>query len=199
MGTYLVYNENIISHRKCGFRYLNEQFNYDSNPPEYQMTDFLENGKYEKIKWVIIREPFDHFLSAVDTLFNDFEYMNKIHDVKSKDDLFYEVLKTFVMGNDDHWSPNFFKHVYILSKKVNLTMVHLNDLTNFIQSEIKLLPVLKTNKHTSRKNEGEEIKLKIDSYYPKMGNIIRNLIHDEMYFYNKLIEENNVFNPNKIF
>jgi hypothetical protein len=163
------------------------------------MTDFLENGEYEKIKWVIIREPFDHFLSAVDTLSNDFEYMSKIHDVKPEDDLFYEVLKTLVMGNDDHWSPNFFKHVYILSKKVNLRFVHLNDLSDFIENEIKLPSVVKSKKHSSRnRDNGNEIKMKIDKDYPKMGNIIRNLIKDELYFYNKIIEENTVFNYNKI-
>jgi len=199
MCTYNIYNENIISHSKCGTRYLNDCFNYDNNPPQIEATQLIENGNFSKIKWVIIRNPYDHFLSAVDTLSNDFRYMSELHNVKPEDDLFLEVLRTFLMGNDDHWSPSFFKHIYILSKKVNLRLVHLNDLSDFIKNEIKLPSVVKSEKHSSRNGDnGNEIKIKIDENYPKMGDTMRKLIHDELYFYNKLIKENNIFNPNNI-
>ena len=201
MCTYNIYNENIISHSKCGSRYLNDIFKFDNNspPPQIEATQLIESGYFSKIKWVIIRNPFDHFLSAVDTLSNDFRYMSELHNVKLEDDLFLEVLRTFLMGDDDHWSPSFFKHIYILSKKVNLTLVHLKDLSDFIENEIKLSPIIK-NKHHSSRNEdnGNEIKIKIDKLYPKMGDIMRNLIQDELYFYNKLIEENKLFNSKSI-
>lgn len=199
MCTYNIYNENIISHSKCGTRYLNDQFKFDNDPPQIEATELIESGDFSKIKWVIIRNPFDHFLSAVDTLSNDFRYMSELHDVKLGDDLFLEVLRTFLMGNDDHWSPSFFKHIYILSKKVNLTLVHLNDLSDFIENEIKLPPVKKSKKHSSRNvNNGNEIKIKIDECYPKMSDIIRKLLHDELYFYDKLIKENKIFNSKSI-
>jgi hypothetical protein len=199
MCTYNIYNENIISHSKCGTRYLNEQFNNHNNPPQIDAIKLIESIDFSKIKWVIIRNPFDHFLSAVDTLSNDFRYMSELHNVKPEDDLFLEVLRTFLMGDDDHWSPSFFKHIYILSKKVNLTLVHLKDLSNFMENEIKLSLVLYSKKHSSRNsNNGNEIEIKIDKLHPEMGIIMRNLLRDELYFYNKLIEENEIFKPFKL-
>jgi hypothetical protein len=125
--------------------------------------------------------------------------MSELHNVKLEDDLFLEVLRTFLMGDDDHWSPSFFKHIYILSKKVNLTLVHLNDLSDFIENEIKLSPIIKTKDHSSRNEDnGNEIKIKIDKLYPKMGKIMEKLLQDELYFYNKLIEENKIFIPIKL-
>jgi hypothetical protein len=199
MCTYNVYNENIISHSKCGTRYLNDQFNNHNNPLQIEAIKLIEGLDFNKIKWVIIRDPFDHFLSAVDTLSNNFKYMSKLHNVKPEDDLFLEVLRTLLMGDDDHWSPSFFKHIYILSKKVNLTLVHLKDLSNFMENEIKLSPVLYSKKHSSRNGDnGNEIKMKIDEHYPKMSNIISKLLKDELYFYNKLIIENKIFKPIKL-
>ena len=199
MCTYNIYNENIISHSKCGTRYLNDCFNYnnyDNNPPQIEATQLIENGDFNKIKWVIIRNPFNHFLSAVDTLSNDFRYMSELHNVKPEDDLFLEVLRTFLMGYDDHWSPNFFKHIYILTKKTNLTLVHLHDLSNFIESELKLPPIIKNKDHSSRKSNNEnEIERRIYEHYPKMGSVVTNLMVEELYFYNKIINENSVFNP----
>jgi hypothetical protein len=125
--------------------------------------------------------------------------MSELHNVKPEDDLFLEVLRTFLMGDDDHWSPSFFKHIYILSKKVNLTLVHLKDLSNFMENEIKLSSVLYSKKHSSRNsNNGNEIEIKIDKLHPEMGIIMRNLLRDELYFYNKLIEENEIFKPFKL-
>ena len=203
MCTYNIYNENIISHSKCGTRYLNDQFKlgfkFGIEPPQIGATELIENGDFNKIKWVIIRNPYDHFLSAVDTLSNDFRYMSELHNVKPEDDLFLEVLRTFLMGDDDHWSPSFFKHIYILSKKVNLTLVHLIDLSDFIENEIKLSLIIKNEDHSSRnKDNGNEIKIKIDKLYPKMGKIMEKLLQDELYFYNKLIEENKLFNSKSI-
>jgi hypothetical protein len=201
MCTYNIYNENIISHSKCGSRYLNDIFKFDNNspPPQIEATQLIESGYFSKIKWVIIRNPYDHFLSAVDTLSNDFRYMSELHNVKPEDDLFLEVLRTFLMGNDDHWSPSFFKHIYILSKKVNLRLVHLNDLSDFIKNEIKLPSVVKSEKHSSRNGDnGNEIKMKIDEHYPKMSNIMEKTLKDELYFYDKLIKENKIFNPKSI-
>ena len=200
MCTYNIYNENIISHSKCGTRYLNDQFKlgfkFDIEPPQIGATELIENGDFNKIKWVIIRNPFNHFLSAVDTLSNDFRYMSELHNVKPEDDLFLEVLRTFLMGYDDHWSPNFFKHIYILTKKINLTLVHLHDLSNFIESELKLPPIIKNKDHSSRKSNNEnEIERRIYEHYPKMGSVVTNLMVEELYFYNKIINENSVFNP----
>jgi hypothetical protein len=200
MCTYNIYNENIISHSKCGTRYLNDQFKFgfkfSNEPPQIGATELIENGDFNKIKWVIIRNPYDHFLSAVDTLSNDFRYMSELHNVKPEDDLFLEVLRTFLMGYDDHWSPNFFKHIYILTKKINLTLVHLHDLSNFIENELKLPPIIKDKSHSSRKSDnGNEIERRIYEHYPKMGHIAQNLINEELYFYGKIINENTVFNP----
>ena len=200
MCTYNIYNENIISHSKCGTRYLNDQFKFGfkfgNEPPQIGATELIENGDFNKIKWVIIRNPYDHFLSAVDTLSNDFRYMSELHNVKPEDDLFLEVLRTFLMGYDDHWSPNFFKHIYILTKKINLTLVHLHDLSNFIENELKLPPIIKDKSHSSRKSDnGNEIERRIYEHYPKMGHIAQNLINEELYFYGKIINENTVFNP----
>jgi hypothetical protein len=171
-------------------------FKFGIEPPQIGATELIENGDFNKIKWVIIRNPYDHFLSAVDTLSNDFRYMSELHNVKPEDDLFLEVLRTFLMGYDDHWSPNFFKHIYILTKKTNLTLVHLHDLSNFIESELKLPPIIKNKDHSSRKSyNGNEIERRIYEHYPKMGHIAQNLINEELYFYGKIISENSVFNP----
>jgi len=198
MCTHVIYNNNILAHSKCGTKYLDELFNIPweksgehniKSPSELLDVDF-------NIKYIIIRNPKEHFLSALDTLINNEIYVKSIHKVH--DDYISNSMNILYNDLDHHWCPNYYKYIYMLCNNKKITLVHLNDLSNFVEIELKISKIEYTNIHGGRKESFEELENKCKKANLKLWNVIDKTLEDEMYFYNKLLNENEIFKSKKI-
>ena len=198
MCRYNVYNENIISHSKCGTKYLDELFNVHlekGRKKNIKSPSELLNVNLN-IKYVIIRNPKEHFLSAIDTLTNNEFYLKSIYNIN--DNYVYNSMDILYNDLDQHWCPNYCKYVYMLSNNRKITLVHLNDLSDFVEMELKMSKIEYTNSHGGRKKTFEELENKCKEANPKLWELIEKTLKDEMYFFNKLLNENVIFKSKKM-
>jgi hypothetical protein len=136
MCRYNIYNENIISHSKCGTKYLDELFNVHlekGRKKNIKSPSELLNVNLN-IKYVIIRNPKEHFLSAIDTLTNNEFYLESIYNIN--DNHVYNSMDILYNDLDQHWCPNYCKYVYMLS---NNTFIVSTGFTNIFLLLIGLL------------------------------------------------------------
>ena len=99
---------------------------------------------------------------------------------------------------DQHWCPNYYKYIYMLCNNRKITLVHLNDLSDFVEMELKIPKIEYTNVHGGRKESFEELENKCKTANPKLWELIEKTLKDELYFYDKLINENTTFKSKKI-
>jgi hypothetical protein len=193
MCIHVIYNDNILAHSKCGTKYLDELFNIPwekSGENNVKSPSELLNDNLN-IKYVIIRNPKEHFLSAIDTLVNNEFYLKSIHNIN--DNHVYNSMNILYNDLDQHWCPNYYKYIYMLCNNRKITLVHLNDLSDFVEMELKIPKIEYTNVHGGRKESFEELENKCKNANPKLWELIEKTLKDELYFYNKLIEENKLF------
>jgi hypothetical protein len=193
MCIHVIYNDNILAHSKCGTKYLDELFNIPwekSGENNVKSPSELLNDNIN-IKYVIIRNPKEHFLSAIDTLVNNEFYLKSIHNIN--DNHVYNSMNILYNDLDQHWCPNYYKYIYMLCNNRKITLVHLNDLSDFVEMELKIPKIEYTNVHGGRKESFEELENKCKNANPKLWELIEKTLKDELYFYNKLIEENKLF------
>jgi len=198
MCRYNIYNENIISHSKCGTKYLDELFNVHlekGRKKNIKSPSELLNVNLN-IKYVIIRNPKEHFLSAIDTLTNNEFYLESIYTIN--DNHVYNSMDILYNDLDQHWCPNYCKYVYMLSNNRKITLVHLNDLSDFVEMELKMSKIEYTKSHGGRKKTFEELENKCKEANPKLWELIEKTLKDEMYFFNKLLNENVIFKSKKM-
>jgi hypothetical protein len=198
MCTHNIYNDNILTHSKCGTKYLDELFNISwekSGENNVKSPSELLNVNLN-IKYVIIRNPKEHFLSAIDTLFSNEFYLKSIHNIN--DNHVYNSMNILYNDLDQHWCPNYCKYVYILCNNKKITLVHLNDLSDFVEMELKMSKIEHTKSHGGRKKTFEELENKCKEANPKLWELIEKTLEDELYFYDKLINENTTFKSKKI-
>jgi hypothetical protein len=198
MCIHVIYNDNILAHSKCGTKYLDELFNIPwekSGENNVKSPSELLNDNLN-IKYVIIRNPKEHFLSAIDTLVNNEFYLKSIHNIN--DNHVYNSMNILYNDLDQHWCPNYCKYVYMLCNNRKITLVNLNDLSDFVKMELKMPKIEYTNSHGGRKETFEELENKCKEANPKLWGLIERILKDELYFYNKLINENTIFKSKKI-
>ena len=198
MCNHNIYNHNILAHSKCGTKYLDELFGIswqNSGQKNVKSPSELLNVDLN-IKYVIIRNPKEHFLSAFDSIINNELYIKSIH--KIQDDLLSNTMNILYNDLDHHWCPNYYKYIYMLCNNRKITLVHLDDLSDFVEMELKIPKIEYTNIHGSRKESFEELENKCRNTNPKLWELIEKTLKDELYFYNKLIKENKIFNPKSI-
>jgi hypothetical protein len=180
LNFFKIYNGNILTQSKCGSRFLDNLFGKCDEI--LSLNSLLQDEYKNKFNIVIIRDPYEHLLSAVSTTYNTYGTIDNQLNVLSK-------------GRDPHWNPNLYKYLYIYGLKNKITILHLKDMSDYIEN------VLNLGKHINEM-QYQTIKI-IDEIY--INNIIENnneiwkylqtLLETEYYFYDKLIEENEVYKP----
>jgi len=198
MCIHVIYNDNILAHSKCGTKYLDELFNVHlekGRKKNIKSPSELLNVNLN-IKYVIIRNPKEHFLSAIDTLTNNEFYLESIYNIN--DNHVYNSMDILYNDLDQHWCPNYCKYVYMLSNNRKITLVHLNDLSDFVEMELKMSKIEYTKSHGGRKKTFEELENKCKESNPKLWELIEKTLKDEMYFFNKLLNENVIFKSKKM-
>lgn len=198
MCTHVIYNDNILAHSKCGTKYLDELFRIPwekSGQKNIKSPSELLNVDLN-IKYVIIRNPKEHFLSAVDTLTNNEFYLKSIYNIN--DNHVYNSMDILYNDLDQHWCPNYCKYIYMLCINRKITLVHLNDLSDFVEMELKMSKIEYTKSHGGRKKTFEELENKCKEANPKLWELIEKTLKDEMYFFNKLLNENVIFKSKKM-
>ena len=86
----------------------------------------------------------------------------------------------------------------MLSNNRKITLVHLDDLSDFVEMELKIPKIEYTNVHGGRKESFEELENKCKNANPKLWELIEKTLKDEMYFFNKLLNENVIFKSKKM-
>jgi hypothetical protein len=198
MCTHNIYNDNILSHSKCGTKYLDELFGIpwqNSGKKKIKSPSELLNVDLN-VKYVIIRNPKEHFLSALSSMVDNDLYIKSIH--KIQDDVVFNTMNILYNDLDQHWCPNYYKYIYMLCNNRKITLVHLNDLSDFVEMELKIPKIEYTNVHRGRKESFEELENKCKTANPKLWELIEKTLKDELYFYDKLINENTTFKSKKI-
>ena len=193
-----IYNDNILAHSKCGTKYLDELFGItwqNSGKKNIKSPSELLNVDLN-VKYVIIRNPKEHFLSAVSSMVENELYVKSIY--KIQDDILTNTMNILYNDLDRHWCPNYYKYIYMLCNNRKITLVHLDDLSDFVEMELKIPKIEYTNIHGSRKESFEELENKCRNTNPKLWELIEKTLKDELYFYDKLIKENKIFNPKSI-
>ena len=193
-----IYNDNILAHSKCGTKYLDELFGIpwqNSGKKNIKSPSELLNVDLN-VKYVIIRNPKEHFLSAVSSMVENELYVKSIY--KIQDDILTNTMNILYNDLDRHWCPNYYKYIYMLCNNRKITLVHLDDLSDFVEMELKIPKIEYTNIHGSRKESFEELENKCRESNPKLWGLIEKTLEDELYFYDKLIKENKIFNPKSI-
>jgi hypothetical protein len=198
MCNHNIYNDNILAHSKCGTKYLDELFGIpwqNSGKKNIKSPSELLNVDLN-VKYVIIRNPKEHFLSAVSSMVGNELYVKSIY--KIQDDMVSNTMNILYNDLDQHWCPNYYKYIYMLCNNRKITLVHLNDLSDFVEIELKISKIEYTNIHGGRKKTFEELENECKEANPKLWELIEKTLKDELYFYDKLIKENKIFNPKSI-
>ena len=71
-----IYNSSILVHYKCGTRFLDKQFNIteESNKNRFSLDELSQNQN--SIKYIVIRDPLDHLISAIYTELSETDSLN---------------------------------------------------------------------------------------------------------------------------
>ena len=178
-------NGTILTPHKCGTKYLNQVFNCSKQENVFKIKDL---HLYD-FKWLIVRDPYEHLLSAITTMYNTLDGLREID----------EILHSLVNGLDPHWIPDFYEVILSYTENHPLTLVRLSDLSFFVEHELKLIPPPKLDRHGTqilRSLSKEELINKIKTEYPSEWNALMELVETETIRYNLLFDRCNVFNPN---
>jgi len=177
---------------KCGSRFFDEHL---GNTREFIDLFELKDSKFvDKIKWIVLRDPFEYMKSAVHT-----EFINFWNGYNKKDNITEEDLFNYISKEDSqsHWHCHIFRELYlfILQFKKPPTIIMLNDLNHFVKNELKenySTNFTKTNYDFSEskiymsKDDLWDIYIKYN--YPNEFEVFSKLLEGDVFFQNKLIE-----------
>jgi hypothetical protein len=179
------HNGTILTPHKCGTKYLNEIFKKSKKENVIPFNDIFSMD----FKWLIVRDPYEHLLSAITTVYNNRESVRDLN----------EILNNFINSLDVHWNNTFYKDMLSHSLNHSFTLVELSNLTDFVEHELiinPLPPFLKrygTNIiYMSKDNLIDKIKLE----YPSEWEILMGLVESEKNYYKMLFDRCDVYNSN---
>jgi hypothetical protein len=177
-------NGTILTPHKCGTKYLNQVFNCSKQENVFSLKDL---HRYD-FKWLIVRDPYEHLLSALTNVYNNREESITLDELMNK----------FINGLDAHWIPDFYKVILSYSENHSLTLVKLSDLSSFVEHELKLVPPPKLGRYGTQnffitKNDLID---KIKTEYPSEWDTLMKMVETETTRYNLLFDRCNVYNLN---
>lgn len=177
-------NGTIFAPHKCGTKYLNKIFNCPKHDNVFNLNDLY----LFDFKWLIVRDPYEHLLSALTSVYNNRQLLITLDELMIK----------FINGMDIHWMPDFYKIILSYSENHFLTLVRLSDLTFFIEHELKLIaPKFLANTYGTQilRSSKDELINKIKTEYPSEWDTLMKLVDVERTYYNLLFDRSEVYNP----
>ena len=178
-------NGTILTPHKCGTKYLNQVFNCSKQENVFNLKDLQQ---YD-FKWLIVRDPYEHLLSALTRVYNNKQMLITLDDLMNR----------FTNGLDPHWIPDFYEVILSYSENHSLTLVKLSDLSSFVENELKLVPpkfLPKYGTQISRSLSKEELINKIKTEYPSEWSTLMGLVDTERIYYDLLFGKCGVYNLN---
>jgi hypothetical protein len=175
-----IYNNNILTQSKCGTRFLNNVFGKCNEI--ISLNSLLEDEYKNRFNVVIVRDPYEHLLSAISTTYGTYGTIDTQLNVLSK-------------GTDPHWNPNLFKYLYIYGLKNKITILHLKDITNYIENVLNLGEHINETPFQTVKITNKTFLDNLNKNHEYIWFHLNDLLKTEYLFYHKLIEENQVYRP----
>lgn len=166
----------IIAPSKCGTKFLNDVFNYRKQDNVISL-DQLDTLNFE---WLIVRDPYEHLISAISTVYNTMDNKWSLE----------EILTKIINVKNVHWVYGFYKTLLFHGINHNFKIVELENLTNFIDYLKLLRPDYDDLHHKApeRKLNRKEILDTIENDFPDHMFILMNMVEDETKYYNLLLE-----------
>lgn len=177
-----IYNNIIMVPVKCGTRYLDKIWEHQRI--ELSHAQYL---RFPKVKYMVIRDPMEHLITAIHT--QTVKFINEF----GKRDVFLESLNDFINPTGTtHWCVSFYEYLYYYRNKYgeDVQIVKLENLTELLKDlgfDIKYIPEeyhFKKYKDWMSKTELFEL---LKNNYPNEINWLLDKVKTQNIYYNKLI------------
>lgn len=177
------HNGTILTPHKCGTKYLNKVFNITGSVNVIWYKDLFS---YD-FKWLIVRDPYEHLLSAITTVYNTKHNSRDLNNIITR----------FIKGLDVHWNNTFYRCILPHSLNHSFTLVELSNLTHFVEHELELNapPLLKRYGTQTIYMTKDTLIDKIKLEYPSEWEILMGLVELEKSSYSMLFDRCNVYSP----
>lgn len=177
-------NGTILTPHKCGTKYLNKVFDLRGGVNVIN----LNNINLFDFKWLIVRDPYEHLISALTSVYNN---KHKTHNLN-------DILNRFITGLDVHWNNTFYKDMLSYSLNHSFMLVELSNLTSFVNNELKLVAPPMLNRYGTQIIYMTKDNLidKIKTEYPSEWNTLMELVDVERTYYDLLFGRCEVYNSN---
>lgn len=178
-------NKTIIAPSKCGTKFLNDVFNCSKQ--ENVMS--LEQINHTNFKWLIVRDPYEHLVSGLSTIYNTYDNQWGMD----------EILKRIIHVKNVHWVYGFYRSM--LYHKINnvYVIVELKNLSKFIDHLQIERPEINPHIHKSAEDKMNRLDLisYINKNYPNEWSILMNMVDDEKKYYQLLLDKTEIFVPSQ--
>ena len=174
-----VYLDSIIVPNKCGSRYFEEVETILGKPNIVNL--FRGNIDWKKIKFVVVRNPYDIFYSALHT-----EYFNI--DRRGINTIISRITDT--KFGDEHFNPVFYYKLYEKWEIYKFKIINIENLSNFVKTlSGKVIPI-DENRHTylqfSKSITKEDTYKYFIDKYPKEIEKIHKYLEEDIVWYELL-------------
>lgn len=176
-------NGTILTPHKCGTKYLNKVFNVSGSENVIWYKDLFT---YD-FKWLIVRDPYEHLLSAITTVFN----------TKHNSRDLINILTRFIDGRDAHWNNTFYQVMLPHSLIHPFKLVELSNLTHFVEHELGLNAPPFLNRYGTQiiYMSKDSLVNKIKLEYSSEWEILMKLVELEKSSYRMLFNGCDVYSP----
>jgi len=185
-----LFDNKILTTPKCGTRYLSKiwtsvYFNYN----KFNKGDWNEffNKNLVNTEYLIIREPIEHFKTALHT---EFIYHTSLYDYNI--DLKTYLDRLILLGENFHWSYNMYEVMYwiYIKNDKKIKIIHLSFLTDFIKKQgynIEYTPSDYNFNDSENWINKDDFFNKLLKDFPIQLEILLKQINEQNIFYNKII------------
>lgn len=184
-----IYNNIIMAPVKCGSRYLDKV--WESERTEYIHYQYL---KFPKVKYIVIREPMSHLMTALHT-----ETVGFINEFGRRDDFYHQLNDFISVDGATHWCVPFYEYLYYYRNKYgeDIEVVKLENLTELLKNlghNIQYVPEEYHFKKYEKWWSKEDLFKMLKEMYPKEINWLIDKVETQKIYYEKLL--NNEININ---
>ena len=184
-----IYNNIIMAPVKCGSRYLDKV--WESERTEYIHYQYL---KFPKVKYIVIREPMSHLITALHT-----ETVGFINEFGRRDDFYHQLNDFISVDGATHWCVPFYEYLYYYRNKYgeDIEVVKLENLTGLLKNlghNIQYVPEEYHFKKYEKWWSKEDLFKMLKEMYPKEINWLIDKVETQKIYYEKLL--NNEININ---
>lgn len=173
-----LFDNRILAPSKCGTRYLRKVYSdkrFDIN------VDNINN-----ITHIIVRNPYEHFESALHT-----EYINYKTTNDTMDGVHHIMDGVITSNGIGHWHPQLYRFLYsIFNKNKSIKVIDLSKLSSFLKSEGYDMMYDKSEydwSSFSHWKSKEEVISDLKIEFKNEFKIIEDKLQSELIYYNKLV------------